>query len=224
MQRCIIIDDNDAQILIDECHVEARLQGIELDLIHFNPRGRKFMRINNAKTDSIEIDFDLIKQDFVKSVLNQKVDLIICDYSFADEKLDGFELLHWIRTVRKKTRLVLYSGQGEFETDFVRTHFSRTPAEIRKVISAKIDEIIPRDDRKGVMFRILRDEKYSLDSALQELLFKYSHLEFNNVYPAFAGMNLGDIASEIGKESARGFHFKENLIELSISHMLDLNK
>ncbi|AUD07093.1 response regulator [Spirosoma pollinicola] len=224
MQRCLIIDDDSPHILINECEIEARRLGLSIEFVYFNPRKRVFLKQSDTDTRTVSINFDLVKDNLKETILDQRIDLIICDYSFGDKDLDGFKLLIWLRGQKKKSKLVLYSGHGEFESEFVKDNFSRTPAEIKKLIITNIEEIIPRDDRKGVIFRILKDEKFNLDSTLIHELFKYSDLTFHSTYPDFEGMSLGDIAKEIEAETAKGFYFKENLIQLAVSHMIDLNK
>ena len=137
--------------------------------------------------------------------------------------MDGFEFLKWLRSEKSKTILILYSGKSDFENEFVKENYMREPKDVAAIVRAKIDDIIPREDRKGVIFRRLKEEKSNLNFILENELLENGSLIFQNVYPLFQGLSLKEISVEISKNTPKGNEFKENLIQLSISHMIDLN-
>lgn len=220
-QRCLIIDEEEQSAIIADCQSMAQQNGFNVEFLYYNPKQKDFLE---EKDGSTCIVFSKVKQNIKDKFLNQRIDIILCDYDFKAKGLDGFEFLRWLRNEKTKTILILYSGKSDFENEFVKDNYSREPKEVASIIRAKIDDIIPREDRKGVIFKKLQEEKSNLEFILENELYTNGDLIFQSVYPHFKGLKLKDIANEISKSTTKGNLFKEHLIELSVAHMIDLNR
>ncbi len=218
MQNCLIIDEESQAAFIEEVGLEAQQKGVPITLYQYDPHHNKSWLDYSSSKPTIKDH--LLKED-LQTKLNKRIDVILCDYDFKLNNLDGFELLRWIRTRNKSTKLILYSGKGDLQRTFLN---SKTPEEVVKIIRANISDVISREHRKGILFSYLKDSKFDTDLFILEQLSRYPDLKIQNSCPEFDGLTLGEILEYIADGSNKGFMFKKNLLELTIAHLLELEK
>ncbi|WP_272148616.1 hypothetical protein [Tenacibaculum aiptasiae] len=225
--RLLYIDDNKINSQIDNLRKKLKNVGFDLDETFLNLSNDHYKK-RDEYTGKVILDKAKIQSYVNENYMNENFDIIASDYDFKDPNLDGFELLRWIKneSTSKKYRLrrakfCLYSS----EQDKVAKTFD-TPKKVKSLIKLKIDEFIDRDriPEELTKLTVTPKDTYQHKDHLIKFLEKYPNLVFNSVYPKFKGKKLSDIAHEIDKDLPNGIDFQKNLVELTIAHLVDLNK
>jgi len=223
--KLLYIDDNKINSQIESLRKKLKRQGIELKETFLNLGLEEFKKRN--ENNKVVLDYEKIKRYITDNFFNENFDIVISDYDFKDEKIDGYKLISWIKNVSssQKTRIrrakfCLYSAQQDKVVQF----FS-TPEEIKKLVKLKIDDFIKRENLPEELNTIItRDNNhFNFSETLISFLNKYPEYEFNSVYPKFKGKKLSDILIEVEKELPNGIKFQKELIDLTIAHLIDLN-
>ncbi|PCI35465.1 MAG: hypothetical protein COB60_02885 [Flavobacteriaceae bacterium] len=224
--RLLYIDDNRIDSQIDNLRKKLKRSGFELDETFLNLNDEKFKkRDDNQK---VILDIKKIKKYIIKNYSKENFDIVASDYDYSDENLDGYQLLSWIKNQSKSQKYRLRFAQFclySAEQDKVVEQLN-SPDKIKKLVKLKIDDFIDRNNLANDLFLLFikPKEKYSYSKHLIDYLEKYPDLIFNNVYPKFKGKSLSEIAHEIDKDLPNGIDFQKNLVELTIAHLVDLNK
>lgn len=224
-KRLLYIDDNKIDSQIENLRKKLKNFGYELDetFLHLND---DFM-IKDEETGKIKLDKAKIHTHIQDNYVNENFDIVASDYDFKDTYLDGFELLKWIKneSESKKYRLrrakfCLYSA----EQDKVAKTFS-TPEQVKKLIKLKIDDFIDRTNIPEEITKLFvaPQKTYYFKEHVVNYLEKYGDEVFKSVYPKFKGKTLSEIANEIDKDLPNGIEFQKSLVELTLSHLIELN-
>jgi hypothetical protein len=225
--RLLYIDDNKIDSQIDSLRKKLKRSGFDLDETFLYLGDDSFKRRDEISGNVI-LDKGKIQSYINEHLINENFDIVASDFDFKDPQLDGLELLKWIKNESnsKKHRLrrakyCLYSS----EQDKVVRKID-TPGKVKSLIKIKIDEFIDRERiPEELKNMILAPKKaYKYKDGLIKFLEKYPDLVFNSVYPKFKGKKLSEIAIEIDKDSPNGIKFQEELINLTITHLIELNK
>jgi hypothetical protein len=224
--RLLYIDDNRIDSQIENLRKKLKRSGFDLDETFLNLNDEKFKkRDDNQK---VILDLKKIKEYIIENYSQENFDIIASDYDYSDENLDGYQLLSWMKNQSKaqKYRLrfaqfCLYSAEQDKLVEKLNS-----PDKIKKLVKLKIDDFIDRNNLANDLFSLFikPKEKYNYSKHLIDYLEKYPNLIFNNVYPKFKGNTLSEIAHEIDKDLPNGIDFQKNLVELTIAHLIDLNK
>lgn len=224
--KLLYIDDNKIDSQIDILRKKLKGSGYDLDETFLNLNDEKFKkRDDNQK---VILDIKKIKEYIIENYSQENFDIVASDYDYSDDHLDGYQLLSWIKNQSKsqKYRLrfaqfCLYSAEQDKVVEKLNS-----PDKIKKLVKLKIDDFIDRNNLANDLFSLFikPKEKYSYSKHLIDYLEKYPDLIFNNVYPKFKGKSLTEIAHEIDKDLPNGIDFQKNLVELTIAHLVDLNK
>tara|TARA_R110001606_G_scaffold369772_1_gene525971 strand:+ start:628 stop:1323 length:696 start_codon:yes stop_codon:yes gene_type:complete len=224
--RLLYIDDNRIDSQIENLRKKLKRSGFDLDETFLNLNDEKFKK--RDENQKVILDLKKIKEYIIENYSQENFDIVASDYDYSDENLDGYQLLSWIKNQSKaqKYRLrfaqfCLYSAEQDKLVEQLNS-----PDKIKKLVKLKIDDFIDRNNLANDLFSLFikPKEKYSYSKHLIDYLEKYPDLIFNNVYPKFKGKTLSEIAHEIDKDLPNGIDFQKNLVELTIAHLVDLNK
>tara|TARA_R110000744_G_scaffold168229_1_gene285855 strand:- start:1040 stop:1735 length:696 start_codon:yes stop_codon:yes gene_type:complete len=224
--RLLYIDDNRIDSQIENLRKKLKRSGFDLDETFLNLNDEKFKK--RDENQKVILDQKIIKEYISKNYSQENFDIVASDYDYSDENLDGYQLLSWIKNQSKsqKYRLrfaqfCLYSAEQDKVVEKLNS-----PDQIKKLVKLKIDDFIDRNNLANDLFSLFikPKEKYSYSKHLIDYLEKYPDLIFNSVYPKFKGKSLSEIAHEIDKDLPNGIDFQKNLVELTIAHLVNLNK
>ncbi|ERM81038.1 hypothetical protein P872_11680 [Rhodonellum psychrophilum GCM71 = DSM 17998] len=224
--RLLYIDDNRIDSQIENLRKKLKRSGFDLDETFLNLNDENFKKRN--ENQKVILDLKKIKEYIIENYSQENFDIVASDYDYSDENVDGYQLLSWIKNQSKsqKYRLrfaqfCLYSAEQDKIVEKLNS-----PDQIKKLVKLKIDDFIDRNNLAEDLFSLFikPKEKYSYSKHLIDYLEKYPDLTFNSVYPKFKGKSLSEIAHEIDKDLPNGIDFQKNLVELTIAHLVDLNK
>ncbi|WKZ76162.1 MAG: hypothetical protein QY303_04535 [Vicingaceae bacterium] len=226
VKRLLYIDDNKIDSQIDNLRSKLQRQGYELKetFLHLN---ENFMTKDPQTAETI-LDKGKIQAFINENYMNENFDIVASDYDFKDKSIDGFELLKWIKneSTSKKHKLrrakyCLYSA----EQDKVAKEFS-TPEQVKKLIKLRIDDFIDRTRIPDEITQILLapQKSYYFKSHIIGYLEKFGDEKFKSAFPKFKEMTLAEIAHEIDKDLPNGIEFQKYLVELTVAHLIELNK
>ncbi|WP_417602404.1 hypothetical protein [Owenweeksia hongkongensis] len=224
--RLLYIDDNRIDSQIENLRKKLKRSGFDLDETFLNLNDEKFKkRDDNQK---VILDIKKIKDFIIENYSRENFDIVASDYDYSDENLDGYQLLSWIKNQSKSQKYRLRFAQFclySAEQDKVVEQLN-SPDKIKKLVKLKIDDFIDRNNLANDLFSLFikPKEKYSYSKHLIDYLEKYPDLVFNSVYPKFKGKLLSEIAHEIDKDLPNGIDFQKKLVELTIAHLVSLNK
>lgn len=225
VKRLLYIDDNKIDAQIDNLRNKLKSQGYDLDetFMHLN---EDFM-IKDEQTGETSLDKSRIQAFINENFMNENFDIVASDYDFKDRRIDGFELLKWIKNESsskkmklRRAKFCLYSA----EQDRVLKKLN-TPEQVKKLIKLKIDDFIDRTRIPDEITQILLtpQKSYYFKTHIIQYLEKYGDEKFKNIYPKFKDFTLSEIAHEIDKDTPNGIKFQEVLAELTVAHMVELN-
>jgi hypothetical protein len=226
VKRLLYIDDNKIDSQIENLRTKLKRQGYELNETFFH-LNESFM-IKNTQTKETILDRIKIQAFINENYMNENFDMVASDYDFKDKSIDGFELLKWIKNEStskryklRRAKFCLYSS----EQDKVAKEFS-TPEQVKKLIKLKIDDFIDRTRIPDEITQILiaPQKSYYFKAHITSYLEKFGDERFKSVFPKFKEMTLAQIADEIDKDLPKGIEFQKYLAELTVAHLIELNK
>lgn len=226
-KKVLFIDDGNVDAIVEKLRKNLQRQGITLleEIINLDVLEFKKSAIDDDK--KLVFDFSKIKTYILEKYINESFDLIACDYHYANDPLDGYIILKWIKnesTSKKykirRARFVLYSSEGD---KFAKK--TNSVDEVSKLIRIRFDDFLKREKLADDLTKLLLKQKTTFDfsNMIIKELEKYSDFEFKSVYPKFKGKTLEEIAQEIDKELPNGIDFQRNIAELTIAHLIKLN-
>ncbi len=224
-KKLLYIDDTKIDTQIDNLRRKLKNQGITLEVafIHLN---EKFM-IKESKSGLMCLDKNKIQNEINEKYMNINFDVVASDFDFRDNQYDGFQLLKWIKNESdaqkhklRKAKFCLYSA----EQDKVVSNFN-TPELVKKLIKLKIDDFIDRSRLAEELMQlfILQEKKYNFKYHLISYLERFGEERFKSIYPKFENCKLSEIALQIEKDLPNGIEFQKFFVELTISHLIELN-
>lgn len=224
--RLLYIDDNRIDSQIENLRKKLKRSGFDLDETFLNLNDENFKK--RDENQKVILDLKKIKEYITENYSQENFDIVASDYDYSDENVDGYQLLSWIKNQSKSQKYRLRFAQFclySAEQDKIVEELN-SPAQIKKLVKLKIDDFIDRNNLANDLFSLFikPKEKYSYSKHLIDYLEKYPDLIFNSVYPKFNGKSLSEIAHEIDKDLPNGIDFQKNLVELTIAHLVDLNK
>ncbi|HUM97009.1 MAG TPA: hypothetical protein PK275_04085 [Chitinophagaceae bacterium] len=228
-KHVLFIEDGDITEQVNRLRTVLKKQGITLVETIFNLNEAKFRKENAEKSGETILDFEVIKTALQENFMLKKFDYVMCDFYFNDQETNGFRLVKWLKNVSKnerkfKIRSAKFSLYSSEKDKYIKELLSEE--EIGNLIKLKLEDFYDRT-------RIAEDFGTSVIHNLQELnlkekfvseLDKYKDMKFQSGYPKFKDMTLNEIASEIEDDTHHGIGFQEALIELTIAHLINLNK
>ena len=225
IKRILFIDDNKIDSIIIKLRKSLQKEGFTLqeEILNLNDDDLKIRDANNK----IILDFDKIKNVIKEKYFNQPFDIVVSDYDYSDNNIDGFKLIKWFKNVsssqKKRVRrahFYLYSAKGDSIVEKLDDI-----DKIKGLVRLKLSGILDRNslaDELAIEIK-KREETFAFLNTVLKELDKYSDFEFESVYPKFKGKKLNEIANEIDQDLPNGIGFQQNLVELTIAHMINLN-
>ena len=166
----------------------------------------------------------------------------------------AFYIIKHVREFNNTCTIILYSGQPlqqlitvkleDFAEDIskhIKTqNKSANPEKLKQIlkrlsksilpaselfeiaVQSKIAAIVSRNDMEEVAFEHFLNPSFKL--RLENHLLKYGDMYFNDGDPRLNGLQLKEIAMHIRKNSGKGKDFLDELFELSITHLINMNK
>lgn len=226
VKRLLYIDDNKIDSQIENLRTKLKRQGHELKatFLHLN---EDFMTKDPYTGKTILVK-KKIQTFIMENYMNENFDIVASDYDFKDGHIDGLELLKWIKNESisrgskiRRAKFCLYSA----EQDKVAREIN-TVDKVKKLVKLRIDDFIDRTQIPDELLRIflMPQKKYLFNDHVVYYLEKFGKEKFQSVYPKFKEMTLFEIANEIDKDSPNGIEFQKYLVELTVAHLIELNK
>lgn len=224
----LFIDDGDITEQLGRLRSVLQKQGVTLVETILDLSDTKYRESNPNNSLKTILNIGEIKTTLRNSYMNKRFDYVLCDFDFADEKLDGFELIKWLKNIcdneKQKLRIAKFSLYSSEPEKFSKKHM--TEEDISSLIKLKLKDFYSRT-RIAVDFAadVLNEKsELNLREKLISELDKYKEMKFQSIYPKFKDKTLDDIASEIEKDTHHGRSFQESIIELTVAHLIELNK
>lgn len=226
LKKILMLDDGNISESIEGITKKLRREGIEIQIEVINPQDPKFKTENSS--GNFEIDLEKIQNEITENHKSVKYDVIACDFNFASETLNGYELIRWLinhsksnNFVFKKAKFVCYSSEeNKFKDHIVHND------ELIKLIKLNIHAFYQRknivDDISTLVKKI--NNQFSMSEHLKTRLNEMPDLNFQNIYPNFKNKTLYEISEEINKDTHHGQAFQKYFIDLTYAHILELNK
>ena len=210
IKKVLFIDDGPIEQITTKLRKNLHSRGYTLDEEVINLNLPQFKKANPNEPGKYIIDFDAVKQVIVETHSKEPYDSIACDYHYANDPLDGFTILKWIKN----------------ESQNKKYRIRRAKFDISKLIRIKFDDFLKRerlaDDLASLLLKT--NTRFDFNTMLIQELEKYPDFVFKSVYPKFKGKKLEDIVVEIDKELPNGLDFQQNIAELTIAHLIELNR
>lgn len=218
-------------LLIDDDDVDAYLESIEekvedLDELEFSVRCKSFNPVSrDFEDEKREIDFEKARQKLIETHLDNKIDVIGCDFNLHKEnKVLTFDLIEAIREYNKSCTIFIYSGAPLNELSKIFKEKGKNPGEKlwQLTIVSNISEYVNnRDTIPDKVISFLRSPSIILQ--MENFLTLNGKLQIKHAYQKFKGKQLFEIAREIRKQTNEGIEFSKEIIEHGLSHLIDLN-
>ena len=228
LKKVLFIDDGNVDEIVEKLRKNLARKGFTLSEYIIDLNLQEFKKNSQIEDGKLILDFPKIKEYINEKYINESIDLIACDYHYANDPLDGYDLLKWIKneSTSKKYRIrrakfVLYSSEGD---KFAEK--TNSVDDVSKLIRIRFDDFLKREKLADDLTKLILKQNSSFDflSAIIKELDKHPKFKFKSVYPKFEGKNLQEIAEEIDKDLPNGIDFQKNLAELTIAHLIELNK
>ena len=226
VERLLYIDDNKIDSQIENLRRRLKKSGgyeLKETFLHLDEK----FRIKNNHTKETILDKAKIQAFINENYMNENFDIVASDYDFKDSRIDGFQLLKWIKNESnskrhklRRAKFCLYSA----EQDKVAREFS-TPEQVKKLIKLKIDDFIDRTRIPDEITQILiaPEKSYYFKNHIVNYLEKFGDEKFKSSFPKFKDKTLAEIANEIDKDLPNGIEFQKYLAELTVAHLIELN-
>ena len=206
--------------------LKLKSKGYDLQANILNPKETKFQEMN-VKSGKLEASFTKIKSELLESHFPVRYDVVACDFCFANEILNGYDVIKWLinesngkRATIRKSLFVSYSGEEDkFTSNIIKND------ELIKLIKLKIHSFFTRPSLSNELSKLLiKDaEIINLSNVIRDELEKHSEYKFKSVYPKFEGKSLGEIAKEVESDSLHGIAFQKYMVELTVAHIVQQN-
>lgn len=228
IKKVLFIDDGPIDQITNKLRKNLHRKGYTLDEEVIKLNDPHFKKKDPNDPQKYIINFDAVKQVIVENYSKEPYDLIACDYHYANDPLDGFTILKWIKNESqskkyriRRAKFVLYSSEGD---KFAKK--TNSVGDISKLIRIKFDDFLKRESLADDLASLLLKEntRFDFNNMLIKELEKYPDFVFKSVYPKFKGKRLEDIIVEIDKELPNGLDFQQNIAELTIAHLIELNR
>ncbi len=227
---CLLIDDEDQGPNIEKIEREGKKKNLLIKCFQYNVGG-----INNEHLlENGAIQLDKVMDNFHNEFQGISFDLIAFDWDFNDTVVNGIELIRVFqeRKIRLKTPKLLYSGRlkDEIESYFEgykeeKISFETAWNRVNALVNANIVGFKDRNDYEmGIVKYFDQNQLPTPENIIIRELRKYSSLTFHNIYPPFDNLTLSEIAQIIENDEPKGLKFLSNILELTIAHMIDINK
>jgi hypothetical protein len=227
LKKVLFIDDGNVDEIIKKLNKNLKRQGFTLSENIINLELQEFKKKSEENDNKLILDFSKIKKYINENYINESFDLIACDYHYANDPLDGYSILKWIKNESRskkhrirRAKFVLYSSEGD---KFAKK--TNSVDDISKLIRIRFDDFLKRENLATDLTKLLLTQNSNFDflNAIIKELDKYPDFKFKSVYPKFKGKTLVEIAQEIDKDLPNGIDFQKNLAELTIAHLIELN-
>lgn len=214
---CLIIDDEDQSVQINKLKESLRWDGYELNCHQINPND--YVIEDPNKEEALIDKKQLLRH--IKHEIQKGVVLIACDNNISDS-LKGYELLFYIRNELKfKYDFILYSGiLDSLITELYESEDSFN--KIRHLVEARISKFLRRnntymDDIKGAIC----NQSFDPRQEILHWLRSFKHASMRN-HAVFGNRTFEELAKEIEEDTNLGIKFQKDMIENSISLLIDL--
>ena len=204
---------------------KLRRKGVRLETDVFNVNEVKFKK---ASKEGQTIDFNKIKDALRQDYFPRRYDLVLCDFSYGKDPLNGYEVIKWLINESKnsnaKIRHSTFVSYSSEEDKFKKEIFDNQS--LIKLIRLDIHDFYDRDKLTDNVPSLIVKQDKILDYRLHfiSLLEQTPDFIFKNGYPPFSGKKLAEVAKEIEKETDQGLAFQKELLDLTHAHIIELNQ
>jgi len=227
-KQILFIEDGDITEQLERLRSVLQKQGITLIETILDLSNARYRKPNPDNASKTTLNIEEIKTTLRNSFMNKRFDYVMCDFDFADEKLDGFELIKWLKNVceseKQRLRIAKFSLYSSEPEKLFKKHMSEE--DISSLIKLRLNDFYSRT-RIAVDFGsdvLNAKTEINLKEKLISELVKYKEMKFQSIYPKFKDKTLDEIATEIEKDTHHGNAFQESIIEITVAHIIDLNK
>lgn len=222
VKRVLLIDNESVkdyfEILSDSVN-SSQNSPFDIECQHFNPVDRKF------ENEEREIDFEISRKELIEEYLQQKIDVIGCDFNLHEtNKSLTFDIVKTIRQYNSTSQLFIYSGAMNRELLKIFEAEGKNPAEklLQTALSSNIVEFVnSRNMLPSKILELLTTPTIGL--IIENFLLENAEFTIKRSYEQFKGKQLFEIANEIRINSTKGIEFISAIVDHGLSHMIDLN-
>lgn len=218
-------------LLIDDDNIDATRESIEeyaegdkniknpvKCLEWFNPVDRNFYVGD-------EYNFELARKYLIENILDQKIDVIGCDFNLhSTNKTLTYDIIETVRKFNRTASVFIYSGGMSRTTLQMFGDEGKKPAEryLKIAMSSDICDYI--NNRGAIVEKVISMlKKPSLGLQVENYLMANESLKLQHFIKELKGKQLFEIAKEVRIQSELGIVFCQEIIERSVSHLIDLN-
>jgi len=233
--NCLIIDDSDQEATIERIESDGKKIGLEIKCYEFNVGSQKEQSLfyNEGK-----ISIERVIEEFDKRFTGIKLHLIAFDYDLEDaeadrdKKVNGLRLIQQIGQKRISADKLLYSSEiDELIKEIVNSYnrngdIKSVKESIRALFVNGIVDFAGKEDYNTKIINILRSSasrKNTVDGIIESKMREYGDYTFKSIYPPFKNKKLKEIADIIESDRTQGYNFKSEIVEQTISNMIQLN-
>lgn len=222
--KVLFIDDNEIEEELSKISRTLKKQGKEIEHCFINVSCNKYKERVKDGSDRHLVARSIIDDINQQGLLDIDFDIIACDFNFADDYVNGYDLMCDLIAKAKQDRKRIRRARVLFYTGQVNSLKDTIIRDIRKFLNLKVDSVV---DRTELTERIVRLSNIIWDEMDYESIFLKSlepHKEkiFRNTYPQFIGKTISDIINEIEIESHHGREYLKSLVEHTVATMIEL--
>lgn len=219
----LLIDDkSDVESYFDTLKFNIEREELEysIETYYFNPVDRQFQ--NENKDIDIEKSLEVLENNFSQT----KIDVIGCDYNLHEtNKTLTFDIIKRIRKFNKTATLFIYSGAMNKELLRLFGETGKNPAEkyLQVALSSNIEDFV--NNRNTLPDKILElMQRPSIPLQIENFLIKYQNLNIQYNYKNFKNKTVNELILEVRKQSELGLSVVKEIIEHSLSLMVEINE
>ncbi|HHP0395823.1 hypothetical protein [Acinetobacter baumannii] len=222
LKKILMLDDNNVDLITTNIKSKCKRLGIDVEIFILNPKDSKFI----CQTTG-DIDPSKVKEEITQLHKNIKYDIVACDFNFASQSLNGYELIKWLineskgkKFSFKKAKFICYSSEEDKFTQQIIAN-----DEIIKLIRLNIYAFYKREKLVSEISTLINNihNNFSPSEHLQQKLNESPDLVFKYVYPPYKGKTLNQISDEIEKDTHHSREFQKHIIDLTYAHIIELN-
>ena len=224
---CLLIEDEPKYVSYKniERNVKSKT-GIDLEIISFDPQENRFQK---EEDDKIFIDKDKLSTE-LEMLLKRSIDVIACDFDLSDDKINGIEVIRIIKNIKPKKRFFLFSGLIDKVVDSIIGDYSKTSDKqrlfknIKTLINTGISDFVDREDLQIENAIISNLKNFTWEEELNRTFDSNQHLPFKSGFPPFKNKTLNEIKKEIDDDTIKSQEFKNAILNLVISQIIEADE
>lgn len=223
----LIIDDEDQSITVKALKAQLKTK-CDLEAIMIRTTDPQLRR-----EDSERLDASKLKLAIAAAIQSRHIDWALTDLNLAETDIDGLTVVEMLSELRKKLKIIMYSGNRKAVVQHVLGKVRFQDASENEIVDAlskllkyPVIDYISRDNYKDKLIELInRDDEPTVQDYFLMQLRRYSDMEFKSCYAPFKGMSFGEIADKIENNRDNGTDlWTRELVEQTIAYLVKINE